>query len=166
MCSRNSPGRDKLELYTASAGENHGAVFSQGPEAKHHQRKVSDLVRASQSSSKRRFERTMKTFNHTVALRMETDGLGPQDTVNRADLQPNGGHKLSSMVQGEHSWNTVPGDPGRYESSGAGLNGNGGQRYSLGLSRGSVDHCQYISISLTGRQGPHQAQVNVGKSSF
>ena len=52
-------------------------VFRRGPEAKHHQRKVSDPVGASQSSLKRRFERTMKTFNNPVALKMEAGGLDP-----------------------------------------------------------------------------------------
>ena len=41
----------------------------------------------------------MKTFNHTVALRMEAGGLDPQNTEDGADLRPNGGRKLSSVVQ-------------------------------------------------------------------
>ena len=52
-------------------------ISTTGPEAKHHLRKVSDPVGVSQSSSKRNLERTMKTFNHPVALRMESGGLDP-----------------------------------------------------------------------------------------
>ena len=73
----------------------------------------------------------MKTFNHTVALRMEAGGLDPRDTKNVADLRPNGGCKLSSAVRGEQGRNTKPGDPGRDKSSSTGLRGEGGQQNGL-----------------------------------
>ena len=46
----------------------------------------------------------MKTFDHSIALRMETGSLDPQDTKDGADLQPNGGRKLSSTFRGEQGW--------------------------------------------------------------
>ena len=59
---------------------------------------------------------------------MEAGGLDPKDTEDRADLQPNGVRKLSSVVQGEQGRNTKSGDPGRDKSSSTGFHGAGGQQ--------------------------------------
>ena len=66
-----------------------GVIFGQGPEAKHHQKEVINLVGAGQSSPERRLQRTMKTFYHTVTLRMITGRLDVRDPEDGADLRPN-----------------------------------------------------------------------------
>ena len=82
----------------------------------------------------------MKTFNHTVALRMEAGGLDPRDTEDKADLCPNRGHRLSTAVRGEQGRNTKLGDPGRDKSSSTGFRCDGGQQNGLRPSGGSVNH--------------------------
>ena len=72
--------------WSCKHGGESGIVFKRGLEATDHHRKVGNSVGASQSSSQRRFERTMKMFNHSIALRMETGGLDPRDTDNGPDL--------------------------------------------------------------------------------
>ena len=77
-----------------------GVIFGPGPEAKHHQRKVINPVGASQSNSEGRFQRTMETFYHPVALRMVTSPLDVGDSKDGADLRPNSRRELSSSVGG------------------------------------------------------------------
>ena len=59
----------------------------------------------------------MKSFNHTIALRVETCSPDPLDSKDGADLRPNDGRELGPTVQGEERWYSKSGDPGRAEHS-------------------------------------------------
>ena len=85
--SRNSPGRDRLEPWWGETK----IVFRRGSEAKHHQRKLSDPVGASQSSPEISFVRSMKPFNHSIgsldprnSKERTNRGWAPQSEVRRA----------------------------------------------------------------------------------
>ena len=54
----------------------------------HHKRQVMNPVRASQSSSQSRFQRSVKSLNHPITLRMKAGGLDPGDSEDRANLRP------------------------------------------------------------------------------
>ena len=92
----------------------------------------------------------MNTFNRPIALRMEAGGLDPQDTEDRADLRPNGGRELSSVVRGEQSWHSKSRDPGREKSSNTGFHIDGSQLSHHKPESRPVHHSQKIRESLTG----------------
>ena len=88
----------KISLVDSFSWKESGVVLWSSPEPKHHQRQMRDPIGASHSSSQSTLQRSMKPFNHPVALRMKTSFLETEEPKDRANLQPNGGGELTTSV--------------------------------------------------------------------
>ena len=76
----------------------------------------------------------MKPLNHSIPLRMKTCSLDQGDTEDGANLRPDPGGVLSTLIRVQESWNSKPQDPG------TGISGDGGKSNNLRPSGGSIDH--------------------------
>ena len=118
------------------------------PQTVHRQRQVMNPVRASQSSSKSRFQGSIKSLHHPITWGVVAGCL---DLGNSED-----GTNLPLTYRGQVSWDSKPCNPGRNECSGTGFGGNGGEGNSLWPPGGLVDHGEDITEPMAGGQRTNQ----------
>jgi hypothetical protein len=106
----------------------------------------------------------VKTFHHSIGLRVKRGGGDVGKVQKGTNLGPNGGCELRTTVRSDGVWNTKTRNPRGTESFCTCRGCGGGKRNSLWPSCGSVDHGEDVGFSLRGREGTHNVDVDVGKT--
>ncbi len=79
-------------------------------------------------------------------------------------MGPKGGNKLGTAVRSNGMGNTKAGNPGRAECISTGTSRGGRKRNSFNPASSSVNDGENVGMTLRGRKGANEVNMNMGKS--
>jgi hypothetical protein len=121
-------------------------------------------IRGSAAGPKGGFEAAMEAFEDAIGLWVKGSGGDVGHVEEGGKIGPKGGNKLGTAVRGYGMRNTKTGNPSGTQGISTGSGGRGRKRNSLNPAGGPIKDGENVGMTLRGRKGSYQVNMNVGKT--